>query len=100
VLPVPLPVSTFTGDDFNPGWGLRALETVEEIGLVAIPDLVWQRPVDTRLPRPLRCCTSSIRPAPRLQPKIEEKRTAFVSDEIQEGQRELLRHCELLRDRF
>lgn len=95
----PTDLRWFTGDSQHPDWGLATLEAVDEIGLLAMPDLVWRAPVDTRRLPPRRCCDPA-QGQPRPHLLVREERTAFGDDEILRGQAALLGQCEKLRDRF
>jgi len=92
-----------TGVGFDAPIGLRLLEDIREIGLVAMPDLVPTPPPvsNTIVPAPPDCCrpaevTSTVRvPTTRAEPP-----RGFTSDEILDAQRALVGHCAWLHDRF
>jgi phage tail sheath protein FI len=76
---------------------LASLETIDEVGLVAIPDLVWAKPTPQTLPPKIHPCSEASRhelPPPR------EQRTPFSTDEHRRGHQEILSHCQRMRDRF
>lgn len=84
-------------------WGLSALDKVDEVALVAAPDL-WVRPVTvTRHPRPRppRCdvLSAGSDQGPNPPPAEPAKRTEFSPDDIAELQRALLDGCQRRADR-
>lgn len=101
----------FTGD---PGAvdrrGLRTLEEVDEVGLVAIPDILIQPvepPVFAPLPEPepdpcIDCPAPPlpIPPPPGPCPDIVEQPPLFSAYEVALVQQAMLLHCEQMGDRF
>lgn len=100
-----LTLDHFTGENAPPdqAWGLKSLERVEEVSVVAVPDLVWPgfEPPPAR-PRvlPGRCRTVPAEPAPLPATVGTESRRPLSVDEQAEGQRAMLRHCVRMWDRF
>jgi phage tail sheath protein FI len=86
--------------------GLRALETIDEVSLVAIPDIHIQPVLPPRtapLPPPFRdpCLEGPPEPAaPKVPPVFPEMPPIFSEQEILRVQAALVGHCEELRDRF
>lgn len=86
-------------------WGLRALERIDEVSLVAIPDAIPKPRVDLERPEP-PATDCSIVPCPDDPPVVEpfepeppELPTKFTPAQTDRLQRALIAHCELLRDR-
>ena len=86
--------------------GLSALEFIDEVSLVAVPD-IHIRPVlpprTAPLPPPERdpCLEGPPEPdAPKVPPLFPELPPVFSDDEIYRVQSALVAHCEELRDRF
>jgi uncharacterized protein len=94
----------FTGAEAPPGktWGLAALETADEVAIVALPDAMPKAmPVARTAPRrPPRCATPAAEPLP-AQPEEAalELPPAFDPLQLSVVQEELVRHCERLADR-
>ncbi len=86
--------------------GLRALEAIDEVSLVAIPDIHIQPVLPPRtapLPPPFRdpCLEGPPDPAaPKVPPVFPEMPPIFSEQEIFRVQAALVGHCEELRDRF
>ncbi|HSF43592.1 MAG TPA: phage tail sheath subtilisin-like domain-containing protein [Thermoanaerobaculia bacterium] len=87
--------------------GLRALETVDEVAMVAMPDL-WVRPAPPVVlaplpPPPSDPCALKAEPllpvAPPLPPPLVERAPVFPLEEAFEAQQALVAHCETLHDR-
>jgi len=100
-----LTLEHLTGENLPPGqlWGLKALERVDEIAIVAIPDLLWPGEPPIRIPgRSFPRChvvpTGASAPE-RLTPMADERRGLSRAD-MADGHRALLRHCAVLKDRF
>lgn len=98
----------FTGD---PGsekkWGIRAMEDVDEISIVAVPDiLIEPAPPITYSPlpkpQPDPCLPGAATPqiAPPPPPPPTEAAPSFTLDEIYQVQQALLQHCQLMQFRF
>lgn len=82
-------------------WGLSALEAVDEIGIVAIPDIMPKFFVETKYKEPRPDCEKipgdplppfSPTPTTELPPPFDDEQIAFL-------QLALIGHCEKLRDR-
>jgi uncharacterized protein len=87
--------------------GLRLLELVDEVALVAAPDLVLEpRPAALTAPGPPpeidECLPAEPVPAeaPPAGPAIVERKPAFSPAQIALAQRAIAAHCEAERDRF
>lgn len=91
-------------------YGLAALETVDQVSMVAIPDLMIE-PAGPRRPRPRppapgcedlseQAADALFAPAPESAAGSQEFAPPFAPSEIAELQRELVGHCEKLRDRI
>jgi hypothetical protein len=95
----------FTGENQPPDvvWGLRALELVDDVGIVAVPDLMWPGyppPRPRPAPRP-RCQVLPAGDEPLAPPSPEDEgRVGFEPHEQVEAQRAVIRHCAALHDRF
>ncbi|MEM7335780.1 MAG: phage tail sheath C-terminal domain-containing protein [Chloroflexota bacterium] len=88
-----------TGLDYE--WGLQTLEVIDEIGLVAIPDLM---PKDEQLPlptpkRPVRCDNLSTTDPPAASEPGLTFPPAFNVEEQREIVEQLIQHCQKMRDR-
>jgi uncharacterized protein len=83
-------------------WGLACLETVREVAIVAIPDIMTknqEKPVIVSNP-PL-CEVGPTDPFATPVPDVPpEYPSAFTDDEIHRLQQALVAHCELLKDRM
>jgi uncharacterized protein len=98
----------FTGDPAgNQKWGIRSMEDVDEISIVAVPDILIEPapPIaHSSLPKPQPdpCLPSvaapPIAPPPPLPPT--EAAPSFALDQVFEVQESLLRHCQLMQFRF
>lgn len=105
-----LSVDHFTGENQKPGrqWGLQTLEQVDEVAIIAIPDLLWPGVLPPRKPDPpaLRCHVVPAEPDPIVpEPSsIAEGRPLLEHDAQQaqylQGHEAMIRHCAKLRDRF
>jgi uncharacterized protein len=92
-----------SGQDAPPNirWGLATLELIDEIAIVAIPDLmVAPRPAPLRrAPRPRRCDlleASEQPPTPDEPPELPPARDDATTLRLQQA---LVGHCERLKDR-
>lgn len=105
-----LSVTDFTGETGLPERaGLRALEIVDEVALVAIPDIMIRPappPASAPLPPPTLdpCLDPPAPPSPTplppgLCPDVTEQPPAFSDSEILTVQQALIRHCESQADR-
>lgn len=88
--------------DAEPPRGLDLLAGVDEVSIVACPDLHGGgAPARSPRPRPVRCFEPPAAPPPRLSPPpAVEGRSPFSEEEVRVLQHRLLRHCEGLGDRF
>jgi phage tail sheath protein FI len=103
-----LRLGDFTGD---PGaqdkWGLRTLEDVDEVAIVAVPDILIQPvpPVETApqpKPEPDPCLPGEEPPpvAEPLAPRLVERAPNFSLDQVFAVQQALVAHCEAQSDRI
>jgi uncharacterized protein len=98
-------LASLTRDDFIAG--LATLEPVDEVSLVAIPDILVRPlpPVDTEpLPPPevdpcLPCPPPAPAPPTAAAPPAEQP-SVFSTSDVYAVQRALVEHCEQLHDRF
>jgi uncharacterized protein len=91
-------------------WGLATLESVPEIAIVAMPDLMPApfTPVRRRLPQPVcdppmgdQDFGGMLHPEPQLRATpAPDHPPIFDEDEVLELQRELVAHCDRLKDRI
>lgn len=84
--------------------GLRALEDIDDVAIVAIPDAVLQPaappPAPVPPPRDLDPCTPPAPPAAGAPPDIPvDTPPGFSADQITEIQRAAIQHCETMHDR-
>ncbi len=89
------------GAPTNRTWGLKALEEISEVSIVAIPDLMPPK-LPARRPRkykPPRCDSLEDTPPPPKDDKDPDNPPVFSDSEIMELQQALVRHCERLKDR-
>lgn len=87
--------------------GIRALEDVDEISIVAVPDIliepvppIQHAPVATTAPDPCWPGASPFPAAPPFVPPPSEASASFSLDEVLEVQQALIQHCELMQFRF
>lgn len=98
----------FTGDRSLPEkWGLRTLEDVDEVALVAAPDILIRpvapvqfAPLPPRTPDPCLPCDVLPPSVPPVPPPVIELPPQFSLADIFDVQQALIAHCELLKDRF
>ena len=103
-----LQMSDYTGDPASEKkWGIRALEDVDEISIVAVPDILIepspavvyttppQKPTNPCLP-----CSTATATIPRPVPPPVEASPQFSLDEVYQVQQALLAHCVLMQFRF
>jgi uncharacterized protein len=88
-------------------WGIRSLEDVDEISIVAAPDILIEpspaviyavppaKPVNVCLP-----CSSTTPSIPMPVPPPVEAAPQFSLDEVFQVQQALIAHCELMQYRF
>lgn len=87
----------FTGDGVQP-WGLAALESIEEVSIVACPDLMWYS-VPTESYAPPRCrCEPRELPEPPTLP--QETRPGLSQTDQEYAHLQLLAHCARTKNRF
>jgi len=83
--------------------GLRALEEVDEVALVAVPDILVQPEVVPALAPPPPCPTDPCRPAPpRVAPRAPvagDLPPTFSDNDVFQVQQAMIEQCERLRDR-
>jgi hypothetical protein len=103
-----LKTNDFTGD---PGsrlkWGIRAMEAVDEISIVAVPDILIEpappvehapivsQPLDPCLP-----CAGAPAIAPPPVPPPSEAAPSFTLDQVYTVQQTLIQHCQDMQFRF
>jgi len=98
----------FTGDlRSDKKWGIRSMEDVDEISIVAVPDILIEPapPVTySPLPKPQPdpCLPSAVAPqiAPPPPPPPTEAAPTFTLDQVYQVQQALLQHCQLMQFRF
>jgi phage tail sheath protein FI len=98
----------FTGDaGSDKKWGIRSMEDVDEISIVAVPDiLIEPAPPVAYLPlpkpQPDPCLPSATAPqiAPPPLPPPTEAAPSFTLDQVYQVQQALLQHCQLMQFRF
>ena len=100
-----LTLDHFTGENQPPDvvWGLKALERVDEVSVVAVPDLMWPG-AELRTGQPgrrPRCGSVPLGSAP-LPPAVSvpDDRPPLSDADRAEGQQAVLRHCTRMWDRF
>jgi phage tail sheath protein FI len=104
-----LTVRDFTGDPAGEKkWGLRTLEDVDEISIVAVPDILiepgpvatYAPPVKTQPPNP--CLQGAALPAvaPPYTPPPAEAVPQFSLSDVYLVQQALVAHCEAMQFRF
>jgi phage tail sheath protein FI len=86
--------------------GIRALEPIEEVAIVAVPDIQIQ-PAEAPLKRVPPECKVDVclpppppGPAPLRTPSVGDLPPRFSPDEIFQVQQALIEHCAALHDRF
>jgi hypothetical protein len=103
-----LQMSDFTGDQASPKkWGIRSLEDVDEISIVAAPDILIEPTpaVIYSVPpaKPVNPCLPSSTAAPSIPmpvPPPVEAAPQFSLDQIFQVQQALIAHCQLMQYRF
>ena len=104
-----LAAQDFTGNPASEKkWGLRTLEDVDEISIVAVPDILiepgpittYAPPVKTQPPNP--CLPGAAPPAaaPPYTPPPEETAPQFSLSDVYLVQQALVAHCESMQFRF
>lgn len=102
-----LTTTRFTGEPGEARRGLRVLEQVDEVSLVAIPDLFVRPAPPVRFaplpPPPVDPCALDAEPAPPaglpLPPPLRERAPELPLDQVFDAQQALVAHCTTLRDR-
>jgi hypothetical protein len=93
----------FSGDGApeNVRWGLAALELVDEVSIVALPDVMTKPRVQERRPRRrLRCdAVDGEAPQPPLPDEPADFPPPFTDLDLEMLQTAVVRHCERLQDR-
>jgi hypothetical protein len=98
----------FTGD---PGsvkkWGIRAMEDVDEISIVAVPDILIEpappiqyAPVVSKSPDPCLPRVAAPQIAPPPPPPPSETAPSFTLDQVYRVQQALIQHCQDMQFRF
>lgn len=103
-----LKISDLTGDSGSEGkWGIRAMEDVDEISIVAVPDILIEPapPIEhapVTLPPPDPCLAGLAPPliAPPPVPPPSEAAPSFTLDQIYHVQQALIQHCQDMQFRF
>jgi len=98
----------FTGDPASDKkWGIRSMEDVDEISIVAAPDiLIEPAPPVTysplQKPQPDPCLPSGLAPqiAPPPSPPPSEAAPSFSLDQVYQVQQSLIQHCQFMQFRF
>jgi phage tail sheath protein FI len=87
--------------------GIRTLEDVDEVAIVAVPDILIQpsppvayTPPIVETPDPCALCPAPPAPAPAPPPPLEEAPPTFSLDDIYYVQQALIDHCEAMRYRI
>ena len=86
--------------------GLRALESIDELGVIAIPDIHIQPREPTRFAPPPACAVDGCLPrpetlpAPRIAAAVGDVPPRFELETIYQVQAALVGHCESRRDRI
>lgn len=84
--------------------GLRALEDVNEVALIAVPDILVQPEVMPAFAPPPPCPTDPCRPGPvsagpGRPPVAGDRPPRFTDDDVFQVQQAMIEQCERLRDR-
>jgi phage tail sheath protein FI len=103
-----LQMSDFTGDAGSTRkWGIRAMEDVDEISIVAVPDILIEpappvayAPVVSQPPNPCLPSTAAPQIAPPPPPPPTEAAPSFSLDEVYQVQQALIQHCQDMQFRF
>lgn len=81
-------------------WGLATLAQVDEISVVAIPDLMPKPLVQAQYRPPPVNCRDLTNPVPAAPAAAPLEYAQLTREETQQGQRDLIAHCEALKDRM
>lgn len=103
-----LSVLDFTGDTGSASkWGIRAMEDVDEISIVAVPDvLIEPAPANPylqpKVTTPNPCLPGGAAPviAPPPAPPPTESAPSFSLDDVYQVQQALIEHCQTMQFRF
>ena len=103
-----LRIVDFTGDSASDKkWGIRSMEDVDEISIVAVPDVLIEPapPITYSFlpkPQPNPCLPSAAAPqiAPPPPPPPSEAAPSFSLDQVYQVQQSLIQHCQLMQFRF
>lgn len=87
----------FVGRAATP-WGLAQLEAIDEVSIVAIPDVMWRSPSETTFIPASPPCGS--RTEDQSPPEPLEIRPELLEAEREQVQLDMLSHCARLHDRF
>lgn len=82
-------------------WGLSVLEHIDEISIVAMPDIMpmWRAPVPEKRPEVICDLQPTGDAWPIVEPVEVEYAPAFDEDQTQQLQLDLIQHCTQQRDR-
>jgi hypothetical protein len=81
-------------------WGLATLEVIDEVSIVAIPDIMPKPPVSVRRRKPQPYCKVLDRePPPPVRETPSEFPPTFKEEQVRALQFALIGHCEKLKDR-
>ena len=75
-------------------WGLAALENVDEVSIVAIPDIVLKPVESPQYRQPLRCHVLEEIDRPLVPWPAAEYAPIFKQEQVERLQRALINHCE------
>jgi len=103
-----LRVPDFTGDTGSSSkWGIRAMEDVDEISIVAVPDILIEpvpansyAPPAVTMPNPCLPGTGAPAISPPPPPPPEEMAPSLSLDEVYQVQQALVQHCQTMQFRF
>ena len=98
----------FAGDPASDQkWGIRSMEDVDEISIVAVPDIliepappVTYSPLPKPQPDPCLPHVAAPQIAPPPPPPPTETAPRFTLDQVYQVQQSLLQHCQLMQFRF
>ncbi len=88
-------------DPDQPSFGLQTLAVIDEVSIVAVPDLVPAPyvPVSTRTPPPL-CTNLTTVPAPKVPAMPPEFGPSFSPDQVDYLIQQLVLHCQTMTNRI
>lgn len=95
-------IDDFTGDpSLDEKKGMRCFEDVDEVSMICIPDIMIRKEGDlTPKEEPDDPCASPIDQPPSPQLYVVEHPPVFKISDIETGQRAMIEHCELMKDRI